>query len=159
MPDYNIYIRSVSTGGTSNPTQPWTSSTQNENVSWETREQDTEDGGMSFSQLTPMGLISKGISAASKSIPWVAAAIVVAKASETIVNTALDFKTITTGDYQQTFIRANMRNAIRSGLSPFSTAYQEIRQRVVDEIDRDRRIKTIGLLGDSTINSYFNRGV
>lgn len=159
MPDYNIYIRSVSTGGTSNPTQPWTSSTQNENVSWETKEQDTEDGGMSFSQLTPMGLISKGVSAASKAIPWVAVAVVVAKASQMIVNTALDFKTISTGDYQQSFVYSNARNQLRAMLSPFSAVYQEVRQKVVDEIDMDRRIKTLGLLGDSTINSYFNRGV
>ena len=158
MPDYNIYIHSVSTGTSSNPTRPWTTSTENPNVSWQP-EQDGEDSGMSFSQLSPMGLISKGVSAVSKAVPWVAVAIAVAKGCEMIANTALDFKTLSTGDYQQSFIRSNLRNTTKAILPPFSTIYQEVRQKIVDDIDRDRSIKTLGLLGDSTINSYFNRGV
>ena len=159
MPDYNIYIHNAITSQESSPTKPWSNQTNYSSplVPWQSQQQkaDSQDRGGIY---TPNQIFSKGLSEAAKVYPWVAGAMVVIKGAMTIYETALDFKNIRTGDITESIQYNNLKSFISNAFNPMSWL-NEYKQSVINSVENDRRRKTLELLGDSTINSYVNRGV
>ena len=158
MPDYNIYIHSAET--TSNkPTSP--------TVAWKKEEQQntqTSSWGNTAAQIggfvaNPDSLVQMGFSAVMKAIPYVVIAKLVIDTGIKVYETALDFITIRTGNYAESIKWNNIKSFVSGMMRPFSSAINEYKQNAYNSVENDRRIKQLELLGDSVINSYFNRGV
>jgi len=159
MPDYNIYIHSMGNGGSrpQNPTVPWKKEEKESStptVSW--KDAVSQIGGI---VNNPDSLVHIGVSAVMKAIPYVVIAKLVIDTATRIYETALDFKTIRTGDYAESLEWNRVKTIFSGMMSPFSTGLNEWKIAVRNSIENDRRIKKLELLGDSVINSYFKRGV
>lgn len=168
MPDYNIYIRSIGGGeGQSNPTIPW-SQREGGSFNQTTSQTSSNNGG-----INPMGAITKvgsfiqnpdsvvgaAISGLAKIAPYVAAAYLVCRVSDTIMNNVVEFNEINTGDYRVGNIIRNYAASMHNVTHPISSLHEnfKIQDRWTRENKKARAERD--LLGDSVVNSYSNRGV
>lgn len=153
--DYNIYIRSVEGGGYQNPTMPW-DNRESPTMPWRPE-------GMSkvVSTLSnPDSLVSMGIGAIAKAVPYVAAAIIVAKAAQSVYsNIIIPHETMVTGDYRRSVAYANFQNEMHRIFSPFSHQVQTQKARLEMKIEDAKRAQNRLLVGDSELNAYTGVGV
>lgn len=164
MPDYNIYIHSAITSDSSHPTKPWSSSKSSATNPW-----DSDDNFASRFKsgvekasgvmMNPDGLISQGIGALAKAVPWIAIAIIVSKTISTVVSTAMNYNSLETGDYYSTIEWDNFKANLNWVFKPISTSWNELQARNRYRVDDYRKDRQRALLGDSVINSYTDRGV
>lgn len=172
MPDYNIYIHAIGTGGATNdsPTTPWSQKSEGGAFS-QTSSQSSDSLSGAGGNLTrniiraasyaqnPDSLISTATSAIAKAFPIVAAAVACVKLAETITDNVLDFRVIETGYYKNQVMWQDFKTTVHNVFHPvsglvqsFKTERQWVRANERNRMERD-------LLGDSVINSYTNRGV
>lgn len=161
MADYNIYIHSASSNnGTSNsPTTAWSkdnqgSASDDNTGAWVNK----ATQAIGYAQ-NPDSLVSQGIGAIAKAVPWVAVAYAAVKLGTTAVDTYFNFQTLNTGSYGSQMIWNNVKTFLTSLLTPFSTSMQYFYSNQQVQIENQKRQLTRELLGDSEINSYSNRGV
>ena len=163
MPDYNIYIHSAITSNATSPTKPWVSQT-GENAPWGSSDSLTSQITKSVSKtagvlMNPDSIISTGTSALIKAIPWIAIAIIVAKAVDKLVSTSINYNSLESGDYRDSIAWANFKSNFSWIFKPFSTGWNEMQTQNKYRIENYRQTMKRELLGDSIINSYTNRGV
>lgn len=154
MMDYNIYIRSIGEQSEGSPTSSWNPQRQSETQAWQ------PSATRTISSLgNPDGLVSAGVSALVKALPWVAVACAVVKTGLKVYDTALEFSTAETGDYRATMERRNFKAALSWVTSPFSNALNYMKAQQGIRIEDQKREEHRKLLGDSEINSLYGRGV
>lgn len=161
MADYNIYIHSASdeSGTSGTPTTAWSkdnegSSSKSNTSGWTNK----ATQAIGFVQ-NPDALISKGVGAIAKAVPWVAVAYAAVKLGTKAADTYYNFEVLNTGSYTGQMAWNNVKIAFRAGLTPFSTTMQYIYSSQQMRIENQKRQLNRELLGDSEINSYSNRGV
>lgn len=161
MADYNIYIHSASSnnGTSDSPTTAWSkdnqgSSSDDNTGAWVNK----ATQAIGFVQ-NPDSLIQKGVGAVAKAVPWVAVAYAAVKLGTKAVDTYYNFEVLNTGSYGSQMAWNNVKTALTSALTPFSTTMQYIYSTQQVRIENQKRQLTRELLGDSEINSYSNRGV
>lgn len=170
MADYNIYIHAVGTGsGTSyNPTMPWS---QRQNAQSQTESQGGSNvGGAGFNAAAmvtraatiaqnPDAMVGSAFSNAMKAIPWVAAAFAVVKLTESVIDTAIEFGEIESGDYRGGNQWRDVKQMIKTMLHPVSTFVSHFKLEAEIKRDTQRAKLQQDLLGGSQVNSYTRRGV
>ena len=162
MADYNIYIHSDNANGPSSPTQPWSSSGGwFQGMSWDSGSQAKAQTIQAATNVAanPDGLVTYGIAAFAKAIPWIAAAYAVLKLAEQVTSAAISFYGPATGDYKSSVEFSNFETKKGWLLQPFSTLVNHRRTLIEIENENAKRYEQRLLLGDSVINSYSNRGV
>ena len=154
MMDYNIYIGCIGEQSEGSPTTPWNPQRRTETQAWQ------PSATKAINSLgNPDGLVSEGVSALTKAIPWVAVALLVTKVGTKVYDTALEFSTAETGDYRATMERRNFKAALSWITSPFSNALNYMKAQQGIRIEDQKREEHRKLLGDSEINSLYGRGV
>lgn len=158
MADYNIYIHFGGYSNTGNsPTQPWRNNSGGGQMqAWgNQQEQAQEDDNID----SVKELVSKGNSLLKKTFPKVAAAFVAVKVGEKLVESAVDYSALFTGDYRASHTIDNYKAMMHAMVHPFSTTINIIKTNMLNNIENQKRREYRELLGDSIINSYTNRGV
>ena len=157
--DYNIYIHGDVSGTGESQTTPWKPS------------ETTESGGFQSSKLAgkiikginvaqnPDGLVSQGMGAVAKALPWLAVAYAVLKLTDSAITTATAFYTTETGDYRFSTQYANFKAGVHAVLRPISTSINYARQAQQIRIDNQRKSASRELLGDDIINGGSFYGV
>lgn len=162
MPDYNIYIHSAIASSQANPTQPWQSAGPNISSKNDDDFSSRIIKGVSKASgvmMNPDGMISQGVSMLVKAVPWVAIALVVAKVVDKIHTVAFDYEALETGDYRHSVNWSNFKANLSWIFKPFSNTWNQFQAENKWRIENYRRSQEIALLGDSAINSFYNRGV
>ena len=164
MPDYNIYIHSSITASSGEATKPWSSGKSSSNSPWGVDESLASKLTQNVSKvsgvmLNPDSLISQGIGAIAKAVPWVALVYVVAKTIDKVATTCINYGVLETGDYRDSINYNNFKSQFSWLYKPFSNAYNEMQAQNKFRIDDYRKLQQRQLLGDSVINTYTNRGV
>jgi len=156
MADYNIYIHSDQSNGSSSKTSAWNSDMKpsDETSSWEGKAQQV----IGYAQ-NPDSLVSKGISTIARAIPAVAVAFAVVKLVDKVITTSNSFISTESGDYRSTTIYSNFKGLLKTTLTPFSTTINYLQGEQALRIENRSREQYRELLGDSIINSYSNYGV
>ena len=151
--DYNIYIRDKTGGGESSPTTPWKPS-GDKVTPWSEKATDVAQA-----VANPDALVADGVSLFKKSVPWIAAALVVVHSANKVFETAQAFRVAETGDYRLSTELTNFRQSINNLFHPFQTIinYQKAQQQI--RIENGVREQRRALLGDSVINQYTGKGV
>lgn len=167
MPDYNVYIHAIGTGnGQSNPTVPWSQRESGDGTS-QTSSQ-SGGGGVGIARAiirassyaqNPDSVISQSLSNVAKAFPIVAAAYAVIKVGESIIDNAIEFVEIETGDYRNGVAWKNFKTNMNIVLHPASSSLQAFKIERQWSRENQRARLSRDLLGDSVINSYTNRGV
>lgn len=153
--DYNIYIRSVEGGGYQNPTTPW-DNRESPTMPWKPN----GVGEVASAIANPDSLVSRGVGALVKAVPYVAAAIVVVKAAQSVYSDiVLPHETMVTGDYRASVAYANFQNELHRIFSPFSHQVQTQKARLEMKIEDAKRAQNRLLVGDSELNAYTGVGV
>lgn len=157
MADYNIYIHNVNgDSNSSSPTKAWKKTQDSPTKAWDAGIE-TADASEMVSDSTSSVSALKGIGAAVKSHPVVAAAIVVTTLTLKAIDTITPFVARETGDYTWSVFWGNAKNTINSVLKPFSTAhgfaenYQETK--IFNKAQEQQRL----LIGESYTNSTIRR--
>ena len=164
MPDYNIYIHSSISASSGDATKPWSSSRSSSTNPWNSDDSFSSNAIKNVSKVSgvmmnPDGLISQGVGMLIKAVPWIAIAMVVAKIIDRVVSTSTSYNSLETGDYKDTVNWNNFKSTTSWIFRPFSTAWNEIQAQNKYRIDDYRKNQQRALLGDSVINSFYNRGV
>ena len=107
----------------------------------------------------PDSLISSGVGAVAKAIPWVALDYAIVKTATVLEDTAISYAALVTGDYSTQQRWNNFKTVAQSVFHPMTTAYNAYRQSVADSINNQKQQEKLRLLGDSVVNSYTKRGV
>lgn len=160
MADYNIYIHSMSEGGTVgngsptfNPTAPWGS--QEAGASSGGGEQEETKETPSF---LASGKVMKKIGKTGKFGPAVVIAAAVVKISYSVAKMQVEHQAIENGDFRISNAFANFEAGKNALFHPVSTTIQSWKQQQTDVIQSERLSLQRDLLGDSEINRYSNRG-
>lgn len=158
MADYNIYIHYGGMVQNSNPTQPWANNGEGQGPMQVWRNQQTSDNDISEIE-TPRDLINLGKGQLSKGVAKVAAAFAVIKGVEKVTVTALEYQSLSSGDYRAQHTVNNYKVMMTAMTNPMGTAFNIISTMLKENIENQKRQQYRELLGDSVINSYTNRGV
>lgn len=173
MADHNIYIHAIGTGSATNqnPTIPW-SQRESGGAFSQTQSQSTgsnfEGQGMNAAKAitkaagyaqNPDSIVSAGVAALVKVLPWVAAAYAVVKVGVSITDNVLDFQALETGDYRDQVNWLNFKQVINNIFHPVSTLVQAHKTNIQWANQNYKAKQQRDLLGDSVINSYTNKGV
>lgn len=175
MPDYNIYIHAIGTGGATNanPTVPWSAREGNGGGAFsqtQSRSSGANVGGDGFNAVktitkaantaqNPDSIISTAIVGLAKFAPWVAAAYACVKLSTAITDTVLDFQALETGYYGNQVGWQNFKQTISNVFHPFSSSINAHKTQRQWAIENQKLKQQRDLLGDSVINSWTGRGV
>lgn len=166
MADYNIYIHSVTTESSNNKTTPWGTKSDGGSGDFKTTPSDNKEGQVANIIKTvaraaqnPDSLAQNGISAFAKSIPYVAVAMAICKAIDTIANEATYFVSTETGIYAGAVRLENIKTGMGNLTKPFSAIMTHIKEdrkiiRQNEKLEAQR-----SLFGDSYINSITGKGV
>lgn len=162
MADYNIYLHSTDNVGGSSPTTAWNNEgadansafTGSQTSAWTSKAQQAI-GAVG----NPDSLISKGIGAVAKAVPWVAIAYAIIKVGTFVLDTCFDFQALHSGDYSNLRTWNNMTTIVKNSFTPFSMTISGIKAMQSSDIDNTRRRMNREMLGDAEINSWSNRGV
>ena len=159
MADYNIYIRSDSSGsGSIDKTKPWKKA--DESTGGEEKTSPWVDKAKQFisAAQNPDSLVGGAISKAAAAIPWVAVALMIVKVADQIASNVIDMQAYQTGDYRNAVAYQNFKNSIHIAFSPISSSISAVRQEIKWTYENEKRTATRELLGDSIINAN-TRGV
>lgn len=169
MADYNIYVHAIGTGGSNayNPTVPWSAREGGEGSSQTVSQSGDVSGGGAARAIiraagyaqNPDSAVGSAFSNALKSIPYVAAAFAVVKLGETIIDNAVEFKALESGDFRSQVSWQNLKTNLNVVFHPFSSSWNSFKVRRQWAREDARASQQRDLLGDSVINSYTNRGV
>ena len=173
MPDYNVYIHAIGTGGATNvnPTVPWSAREGNVGGAFsQTQSQSSFSvgGGYQATRIVtrlantaqnPDSIVSTAIVALAKVAPWVAAAYACVKLGVAITDTVLDFQALETGYYGNQVGWQNFKQTINNVLHPFSSNINAHKTQRQWAIENQKLKQQRDLLGDSVINSWAGRGV
>lgn len=172
MADYNIYIHAIGTGvaSASNPTTPWSAREGGQGLS-QTTSQTSGDGSVNvegaFNAVirtagyasNPDALISKAVTSLARAFPIIAAAYAVVQLGEAVINNAIEFSEIETGDYRFGVQYQNVKAINNLVFHPVSSVVQNYKAQNQWQRENYKLRAQRELLGDSVINSYTNRGV
>lgn len=164
MPDYNIYIHSDLSSSGSSPTKPWSKSKSSSTNPWDSDDNYSSNILKEVSKangviMNPDSLISTGIGALTKAVPWVALALVLVKSVDNVASFCINYNTLETGDYRDSIAFSNFKANMGWILKPFSTSWNELQAQNKYRVDNYKKDQQRSLLGDSVINTYTNRGV
>lgn len=172
MADYNIYIRAIGTGTASqyNPTTPWGAreggAGLSQTVSQTSGEGNTNVEGAFNTVIraagyasNPDSLVSKAVTSLARAFPIIAAAYAVVELGESILNNAIEFSEIETGDYRFGVRYQNAKAINNLVFHPVSSIVQNHKVQNQWQRENYKLRAQRELLGDSVINSYTNRGV
>lgn len=156
--DYNIYIHTDEEGNASR-TRAWGSS-EGEKIGGESQTNAwVPKAQKAISAVgNPDSLISRGVGAVAKAVPWVAVAYAVVKVATFAVDTATQFATTATGDYSFQTGWDNFKNIVHVTLTPFTTTINYFKRNQQYKRMNERNAAHLDLLGDSVINTYTDRG-
>jgi hypothetical protein len=162
--DYNIYIHNVAgKGGKTSQTKAWGNGSSSETTSWNDKEESTEAlsviRNISSVASNPDSLISAGVGAIAKAVPWVAGAMIVASMVDKTISTVESFVSTETGDYRFGTQYSNFKRTFSNILSPASTVLNVLRTEQSIYLARKRNEQTAQLLGDISINNLVKYGV
>lgn len=163
MPDYNIYIHSAISSSSGEATKPWTSKSSSL-FPWNSEDSLSSNIAKTMSKasgvmMNPDGIISQGVSMLAKAIPWVAIAIIVAKVADKIITTCTSYNALETGDYRDSVNYSNFKANLSWLFKPASTAWNEVQAQNKYRIENYKLSQQRALLGDSVVNSFYDRGV
>ena len=155
--DYNIYLHDTESVESSDPTKPWTSSSDGKSNFEDnfTRGVQKATGIMQ----NPDGIIAGAVGKAMKALPYVAAAYAVFKLTDAVITTANQFITAETGDYRFETQYNNFKAGLSACFRPFSTTvnYFKVEQQI--RLENNKKAANRELFGDSMINGGLFYGV
>lgn len=169
MPDYNIYIHAIGSGNANyNPTMPW-SARDNAPGSAQTTPQ--SNGGsmagagsnaakaimMSSAYMqNPDSILSQSFTSISKAFPIAAAAYAVVKLGVAVIDTAIEFNVMESGDYRVVNNWQDTKRFFSTVLHPFSSTIEAYKMEKQWQQQNKRQVLERDLLGNSFAT---NRGV
>ena len=155
MADYNIYIHSDGFGNNRKPTQPW----EEDDAS------NFSDNAARFVQKaantaqSPDSLMSGAMGKVMKAVPWLAAAYLVLKLTDSVITTANSFITTETGDYRFQTEYNNFRNTLKAAFQPFQTTVSIFQTKQRIRIENQKSDLNRMLYSDSIVNGNTFYGV
>lgn len=174
MPDYNIYIHAIGNSGgfNQNPTTPW-SARDSVGGAFSQTQSNSNSGDIGSASVNaarivarvantaqnPDSVVSSALSVIGRAFPWILAAYACVKLGETIIDNALDFQTIESGDYRNQVQWQDFKKGVSNVLHPISSTINHFKVERQWARENQRRVQERDLLGDSVINSYTRRGV
>ena len=167
MPDYNIYIHAIGTGGATNdnPTVPWSQKEEGGAFSQTTSQSSGGNGGVgafmraaTYAQ-NPDSIISNAIGKYGKAMAIVGAAYACVKLVQSLQDHIMDFADAENGTQLARIKMEDARQGFNNVFNPVHAIAQS--NRTIKEWQREnyKAREERDLLGDSVINSYTNRGV
>ena len=153
MADYNIYIHDATTSqDTQIPTKAWKGNTSQTNASQgsEVAKQVSE---FASKASNPDSLVSAGVGALAKAVPYVAAALVVVSAATKLTDAIIDSTTMVSGDYRVNVKWQNMKNTTNILLRPFSTVLESIKMQMEIMLENQRNQQKALLIGEEVTNA------
>lgn len=162
MADYNIYLHSTDNVGGSSPTTAWNNEGADSNTAFTGSQTSawTSKAQQAIGTVgNPDSLISKGIGAVAKAVPWVAIAYAIIKVGTQIVDTCFDFQTMHSGNYYGSNWWHDRVSEIKVLFTPFSSTMSYIKTSQSINIENEKRRMNREMLGDVEINAWSNRGV
>lgn len=144
--DYNIYLHDTESVESSDPTKPWTSSSDGKSNFEDnfTRGVQRATGIMQ----NPDGIISGAVGKAMKAVPYVAAAYAVLRLTDSVITTANTFITTATGDYRFSTQYNNFKTCLESVFRPVSTTMNFLKVRQNIEVENQKKALKRELTGD-----------
>ena len=154
MPDYNIYLH-AEFGGSGSKTKPFDSS-----KSSATSTKDSGGNGETAASIintvsNPDSLVSKGVGAVAKAIPYIAVAMAVIGLVDKTVSTVQQFQAIHSGNYYGITQYNNFKTVLGAAFKPFSTTLNYFKYQETMKVERQRIELNQGLLGESVVNRRF----
>ena len=152
MPDYNIYIH-ANFQGSGSKTKPFSASKESA-----TKTSDSSDNGETAASIintvsNPDSLVSKGVSAITKAIPYVAVSMAVIGLVDKTVSTVQQFQAIHSGNYYGVTQYNNFKTILGATFRPFSTSLNYLKYQETIKVERQRIELNQELLGNSVVNT------
>ena len=158
MPDYNIYIHDLSSGGeNANPTKAWVPGEANQTKAWQSKSAQAATGGENAGGWTPAIAAMKGVTQAAKAHPVISAAIVTFAIASKIVDSIEPFVTTETGDYRFNTAWNNIKSTLGIVINPFGTAYNGMREHQQIDLFSKKQEQSRMLIGESLTNDTKRR--
>jgi len=167
MPDYNIYIHAIGTGGATNdnPTVPWSQREGGEAFSQTTSQSSGGSGGAgafmraaAYAQ-NPDSIVSNAIGKYGKAMAIVGAAYACVKLAQSLQDHIMGFADVENGTQLARTRMEDARQGFNNVLRPVHAIAQNTRTIKQWQRENYKLREERDLLGDSVINSYTNRGV
>lgn len=172
MADYNIYLHSIESANGFNKTKAWDGSTSFETEAWTPTSKGTGSSGGSGSSgkgvnftraigmlSNPDSIVGSAVSTVSKAIPYFAVASAVVALGIKVIDSLNDFAVLDTGDYSFAMEWGNFKTSVKNVFHPASLFINREKIRMQIRNENAKSHQNALLLGDSALNTYFNRGV
>jgi len=154
MSDHRIIIEASGFSGSADPTSPDLSKTATEPNKEKVIPTISVQSVISVAKNPIGSLLGK----VAKAVPWVAAAIVVATVVVHVADTAMDFNTIKTGDYNLQMEWGNMKTAMGHIMNPIGYAVSVARQQAEADVFNKTQAYNRELMGNADVNTFGKRG-
>lgn len=155
--DYNIYIHGDTSSN--NKTSPWKPSESSDSDGFSSSNLTSKtQSALNYAQ-NPDSLISKGVGALAKALPWVAVAYAAIKVADSVTFTTMSFYSMETGDYRSTVKYNNFKAGVNALLRPVSTTINFFKTQTQIRVDNEKKAATRELFSDDIITGGSVYGV